>query len=302
MNQNIDTTALPRSKIEELKNMGYHYCSDVEANLEDLRSVLNNDWEELAKVPKVENALEIFQKEVLSGCILTYNKELDKILQNVICPQTITEFTGFSGSGKSQVCFQLCISVQLPKWCGGFGGQALYISTNKNFNSSRLRELAKNFLRDYNSLKVRTQKTEYNLTEESIMQNIHYIDIISGEDLLSCILLLDNYLEGKNIRLIVIDSITQPLKTMEVSARFGLLNRFFQQLRILSNQFDLAIVLTNDLTVRFNEKDAIITPSFGDSFYHMVNSRILFSKNYSVFHAKLLKSLNNTQIEADFYL
>nr|CAH7729028.1 unnamed protein product [Callosobruchus chinensis] len=139
MNQNIDTTALPRDKMEELKNMGYHYCSDVEANLKNLRSVLNIEWENLAKVPKVENALEIFKKETLTGCILSYNKKLDKLLQHVIRPETVTEFTGFSGSGKSQVCFQLCVSVQLPKWCGGFGGQALYISTNENFNSSRLR-------------------------------------------------------------------------------------------------------------------------------------------------------------------
>nr|CAI5823502.1 unnamed protein product [Callosobruchus analis] len=134
------------------------------------------------------------------------------------------------------------------------------------------------------------------------MENIHYVNIISADELLSCILLLDNYLERKNIRLIVIDSITQPLKTMEVNARFEVLNRMFQQLRILSSQFDLAVILTNDLTVRFGEKDAIITPSFGDSFYHMVNSRILFSKNDSVFHAKLVKSVNKSQIEEDFCL
>nr|CAH7729027.1 unnamed protein product [Callosobruchus chinensis] len=73
------------------------------------------------------------------------------------------------------------------------------------------------------------------------MENIHYTDIISGDELLSCILLLDNYLEGKNIRLLVIDSITQPLKIMEVNARFELINRMFQQLRILSSQFDLAV-------------------------------------------------------------
>ncbi|CAH2002784.1 unnamed protein product [Acanthoscelides obtectus] len=76
------------------------------------------------------------------------------------------------------------------------------------------------------------------------MENIYYIDVTSGDDLLSCIriFLLDNYLEGKNIRLIVVDSITQPLKTMEIKVRLGLINKLFQQLRILATQFDLAVL------------------------------------------------------------
>ncbi|CAH2002432.1 unnamed protein product [Acanthoscelides obtectus] len=182
------------------------------------------------------------------------------------------------------------------------GGQALYISTNKNFNSQRLKELARKFQRDCNLLKSRSEENEFDLTEESIMENIYYIDVTSGDDLLSCIFLLDNYLEGKNIRLLVVDSITQPLKTMEIKVRLGLINKLFQQLRILASQFDLAVILTNDLTTRVNERESIIASSFGDSFYHMVNSRIIFSKNDATFHGRLLKSISNVQVEADFYL
>lgn len=47
---------------------------------------------------------------------------LDGFLRGGILREGITEITGESSSGKTQICLQLCLSVQLPQEQGGFGG------------------------------------------------------------------------------------------------------------------------------------------------------------------------------------
>lgn len=47
---------------------------------------------------------------------------LDGFLCGGILREGITEITGESSSGKTQICLQLCLSVQLPQDRGGLGG------------------------------------------------------------------------------------------------------------------------------------------------------------------------------------
>ena len=47
---------------------------------------------------------------------------LDSFLRGGILREGITEITGESSSGKTQICLQLCLSVQLPQDHGGLGG------------------------------------------------------------------------------------------------------------------------------------------------------------------------------------
>lgn len=55
-------------------------------------------------------------KRITSGC-----SALDKILKSGISNVGITEISGESGSGKSQICLQLAVTVQLPEHLGGLG-------------------------------------------------------------------------------------------------------------------------------------------------------------------------------------
>ena len=50
---------------------------------------------------------------------------------------------GLSQTGKTQICFQLCMNVQIPKELGGVDGEALYIDTHGDFAVERLTEMAK---------------------------------------------------------------------------------------------------------------------------------------------------------------
>lgn len=44
----------------------------------------------------------------------------------------------------SSCSYHICINVQLPEWCGGVQGEAVFIGTNCNFASHRLKGNLKN--------------------------------------------------------------------------------------------------------------------------------------------------------------
>ncbi|MFV2014605.1 MAG: DNA repair and recombination protein RadA [Candidatus Heimdallarchaeota archaeon] len=52
------------------------------------------------------------------------------------------EFFGAFRSGKSQLCHQLCVTVQLPEEKGGLGKKAIFLDTEGTFSPSRLTQIA----------------------------------------------------------------------------------------------------------------------------------------------------------------
>ena len=53
----------------------------------------------------------------------------------------ITEVCGAAGLGKTQMCMQLCVNVQIPECFGGLAAKAIYIDTEGSFVSNRLIEI-----------------------------------------------------------------------------------------------------------------------------------------------------------------
>src|SRR4030042_7041902 len=86
---------------------------------------------------------ELFKMRKTVVRLSSGSKALDKILAGGLETQTITEFYGEYGSGKSQMCHQLCINVQLPVERGGLNGGVLYIDTENTFRLERIIQMAK---------------------------------------------------------------------------------------------------------------------------------------------------------------
>ncbi|XP_072895857.1 DNA repair protein XRCC3 isoform X2 [Hemitrygon akajei] len=66
---------------------------------------------------------------------------LDLLLGGGIPLMGITEIVGESSSGKTQICMQLCLSVQFPCNYGGQESGAVYICTEDTFPNKRLQQL-----------------------------------------------------------------------------------------------------------------------------------------------------------------
>lgn len=77
---------------------------------------------------------------------------MDSITHNGISTRGITEICGTAGSGKSQICMQLALTVQLAEESGGLGKGAVFICTENAFPSKRLIQMASTFAQRYDSI------------------------------------------------------------------------------------------------------------------------------------------------------
>jgi RAD51-like protein 2 len=74
--------------------------------------------------------------------IITFSKALDSILGGGIQIGQITEFCGSPGIGKTQVCIQLALNVQIPEIFSGNAGEAILIDTEGSFMAERAASMA----------------------------------------------------------------------------------------------------------------------------------------------------------------
>ncbi len=76
------------------------------------------------------------------GKISTGIRSLDRGMRGGVEVGSLTGFVGAFGSGKSQLCHQLAVMVQLPAGEGGLGSGAVYVDTEGGFRPERLAAMA----------------------------------------------------------------------------------------------------------------------------------------------------------------
>ncbi|KAG7153373.1 DNA repair protein XRCC3-like, partial [Homarus americanus] len=81
---------------------------------------------------------------ITTGC-----HQLDDFLGGGIPVRGLTEVTGESGSGKTQLVLQLALYAQLPPISGGLGKGVAYICTESQFSSNRLQQLISHIRNKY---------------------------------------------------------------------------------------------------------------------------------------------------------
>ena len=56
----------------------------------------------------------------------------------------MTEIAGEFGSGKSQLCYTLCVTGNMSEKKGGLGGNVIFIDTENTFRPERIHQIAEN--------------------------------------------------------------------------------------------------------------------------------------------------------------
>ena len=56
----------------------------------------------------------------------------------------MTEVTGEYGSGKTELCYTLCVTANLPLNKGGFNGSVMFVDTEITFRPERIHQIAEN--------------------------------------------------------------------------------------------------------------------------------------------------------------
>ncbi|HDH45474.1 MAG TPA: DNA repair and recombination protein RadA, partial [Thermococcus sp.] len=174
------------------------------------------------------------QKEVLR--LTTGSKKLDELLGGGVESQSITEFYGEFGSGKSQICHQLAVNVQLPREKGGLNGTALYIDTEATFRPQRIAEMAR----------------AVGLDPDTALEKIIYAEAYTSDHQIELLESADELIRKHNIKLIIIDSLTAHFRSEYLgrellATRQQKLNKHMYRLARLAKVFNLVAVVTNQV-------------------------------------------------------
>ncbi len=186
-----------------------------------------------------KTALELKRERSNLPKITTGSRNLDNLLGGGVEVKTITEFFGEFGSGKTQICHQLAVNVQLPPEKGGLNRKAVYIDTEGTFRWERIEAMAR----------------ALGLDPDKVMENIFYVRAVNTDHQMAVTEELKELIPKENIGLVVIDSITSHFRAEypgreNLAPRQQKLNRHLHQLMALAELYNVAIVITNQVMAR----------------------------------------------------
>lgn len=203
------------------------------------------------------------QTKMTSGCL-----SLDALLEGGLETQSITEFYGEFGSGKSQVCQQLAVSVQLPENEGGLDGACLYIDTEGIFRPDRVMEMAE-FL---------------GLDPLKALNRIVFAEAYNSDHQTLLLESADEVIKEHGVRCIIVDSLTGHFRSdyigrATLADRQQKLNKHMHKLIRLSRSFNAVAAVTNQVTATpdmFASRDPL--PIGGHIVGHIAHTRIYLKK------------------------
>ena len=190
-------------------------------------------------------ANEIYEKRKSEYRISTGSKNLDELLDGGIETRAITELYGEYGTGKTQICHTLCVTVQQSKAEDNIS-RALYIDTENTFRPERIASIAS------------ARKIDPSVALENVIvakaYNSSHQEVIVQES--------PNVINLHNIKIMIVDSIVshyraEYLGRSVLSERQQRINRLLHILLRIAETCKIAVVITNQIQ---SSPDAI----FGD--------------------------------------
>ncbi len=241
-------------------------------------------------------AFELLDEQRSKLYLSTGSQSFDEILGGGIPTGSITEIAGEFSSGKSQICFQLCINTIMTEEFGGLNGKVFFVDTEGTFSPKRVLQIA-----NYNRAGMDPHDILKNIFVARSYNADHQIQIVNEADAL---------LKKENVRLIIIDSIASHFRS-EYHGKEQLIERqqkimaHAEKLQRYADSYDLAIITTNQVLASFDNflvgKNA--EPALGYAWGHRPQTRIWLRKlkgNSRV--ARIIDSPELPEKEATFYI
>ncbi len=219
---------------------------------------------------RFKTALEVKKERMNVRKITTSSQALDGLLGGGIETRTMTEFFGEFGSGKTQICHQISVNVQLPPEKGGLSGKAVYIDTEGTFRWERIEAMAK----------------AAGLDPDTAMDNIYYMRAINSDHQIAIGDDLQEFIaKNPSIKVVIVDSVTSHFRA-EYTGRENLavrqqkLNKHLHQLTRLAEIYDLAVIITNQVMARPDMFYGDPTVAVGGhTLYHVPGIRVQVKKS-----------------------
>uniref|UniRef100_A0A3B3CTD2 DNA repair protein n=1 Tax=Oryzias melastigma TaxID=30732 RepID=A0A3B3CTD2_ORYME len=209
---------------------------------------------------------------------------LDGLLRGGLPVGGITELSGPSGAGKTQLALQISLSVQYPVEHGGLGAGALYICTEDSFPIRRLQQM------------ISEQAILRSEVPPSVISGLHFSDHVYIEhaaDLDSLQVCLSRrapvLLAAGLVRLIVVDSVAalfrSEFQTEDWLERNKQLLTFSTMLHQLSQEFTTPVLCINQqeshgaVGSSSGPLSSSVTPALGLAWANQVMMRLMMLRH-----------------------
>jgi DNA repair protein RadA len=214
----------PPIEIMEKTNLGFNTVLKIQ---ESARKMISADF---------KTAQEYYEKRRSMRRCTTGCKKLDEILGGGIETQALTELIGEYGSGKTQICMMLSITAQLPHDKGGLEGRVVFIDTEGTFMPERVYQIA-------SSMGLNPKEAASNIFVARAYNSSHQCLLIDRLFMLC---------PENNVKLVVVDSMISHFRgeyigRENLSDRQQKLNQYLHKLIRLSEAYNLAVVITNQV-------------------------------------------------------
>ena len=262
---------------QKLQELGYHTVESLAmATIRELEPVGVSEKKAFQIISAARSTMglsfvradELFKTRQAVQRLTSGIQALDTLLAGGLETQTITEFYGECDSGKSQVCHQLCVNVQLPPERGGLGGGALYLDTETTFRLERIVQIAQHL----------------GLDPQQVAKNIIYAEAYTSDHQMFLLENADEIIKKNNIKLIIVDSLTahfrnEYLGREMLAPRQQKLNKHMHKLISLARAFNCVAIVTNQVMAKPDQffGDAI-HPIGGNIVGHTSQTRIYLRK------------------------
>ncbi|MCG2879898.1 MAG: DNA repair and recombination protein RadA [Vulcanisaeta sp.] len=290
-----------RVTAQKLREAGYLTARDVAfASVKELAEILGSEdrakqiimaAQKLIGLQPFITAYELYEKRRGIRRISTGVKSLDELLGGGIETKAITEVVGEFGSGKTQLCHQLSVMVQLPEDKGGLRAKALYIDAENTFRPERIMQIAK-----YRGL-----------DPQEALRNILYARAYNSDHQMMIVEESRKIIEKENIGIILIDSLVTHFRSEypgreNLAERQQKLNHHIAQLLRIADIYNVAVVVTNQVVA---QPDVFfgnpLKPAGGNVVAHGATYRIWLRKGKeNVRIAKIFDSPYHPEREVTF--
>ncbi len=216
-----------------------------------------------------ERARDVMTRRENVARISTGCEDLDRILGGGVETQSITEFFGEFGCGKTQIAHQISVDAQLSSEEGGVEGEVVYIDTENTFRPERIIEMAE----------------DKGLDPDQALENIFVARATTTDHQMLLAEKAGKMAQEDNIRLLIVDALMSLFRTEFVgrgalAERQQKLGKHLAALRKISEEHNIAVFVTNHVQSNPNSFFGDPTkPIGGHVLAHAATCRIYIKKS-----------------------
>ncbi len=262
---------------EKLKEMGFHTVESLAtATIKELTEAGVGEKQAGKVIAEARDSIalsfiradELIKMRQNIKRLSTGSKQIDELLGGGLETQTITEFYGEYGVGKSILSHQLAVNVQLPEEKGGLNGSALYIDTENTFRPEWIVRMAK-------ALGIDPVETAKHIIYSEAFNSDHQIFILEKAD---------KIIQENKIKLIIVDSLTAHFRSEYLgremlAERQQKLNSHLHRLVRLSRAFNACAVVTNQVMSKPDQFFAMAVEAVGGHIVaHTSHTRVFLRR------------------------